>query len=109
MFPGRRNFGNFARRVSVEINGESKNEKKNQIHPKNKNLSDNCSAVSAHRNLLRCQSNSLCHYCPPGVGVIGVAAGPADLFVTEYCADNLDTVDCQGNVSLFANIPGFGS
>src|SRR5437660_12859818 len=30
-----------------------KNEKKNQNHPKNKNLSDNCRAVSAHRNHLR--------------------------------------------------------
>src|SRR5207247_4822058 len=49
--------------VSVETNGESKNEKKNQNHPKNQNLSDNCSAVSAHRSVLRRQSNFL-YQCP---------------------------------------------
>jgi hypothetical protein len=36
----------------------------------------------------------------------GVAAGPADLLVTEFCTQNLDTVDCQGNFSLLATIPG---
>src|SRR2546422_1135962 len=30
---------------------KSKNEKKNQNHPKNKNLSDNCRAVIAHRSV----------------------------------------------------------
>src|SRR5881296_884366 len=41
-----------------------KNEKKNQNHPKNKNLSDNCRAVSAHGNSLRRQSKSLCLWNP---------------------------------------------
>src|SRR5438093_8733267 len=45
-----------------------KNEKKNQNHPKNKNLSDNCRAVSAHRSVLRpiSSSPSNCLYpCTP--------------------------------------------
>src|SRR5437773_10073089 len=41
-----------------------KNEKKNQNHPKNKNLSDNWRAVSAHRSALRRQSSSLCRWYP---------------------------------------------
>src|SRR5438046_6725165 len=49
-----------------------KNEKKNQNHPKNKNLSDNCSAVSAHRSVLRpissSPSSSLCLWDPPSHG-----------------------------------------
>ena len=39
----------------------------------------------------------------------GVAAAPDLLLVSEYCTDNIDKVDCHGNVSLFATIPGFGS
>ena len=39
----------------------------------------------------------------------GVAAAPDLFLVSEYCTDNIDTIDCQGNVSLFATIPGFGS
>src|SRR6266496_5348147 len=53
---------------SIRENPVSKNEKKNQNHPKNKNLSDNCRAVIAHRSVLRpissIPSNSLCLYCP---------------------------------------------
>ena len=39
----------------------------------------------------------------------GVAASPDLLLVSEFCADSIDQVDCNGNVSLFAEIPGFGS
>jgi len=39
----------------------------------------------------------------------GLAASPDLLLVSRYCADEIDSVDCQGNVSFFANIPGFGS
>jgi hypothetical protein len=38
-----------------------------------------------------------------------VAAAPDLLLVGEYCTDQIDTLDCQGNVSLFLTIPGFGS
>ena len=39
----------------------------------------------------------------------GVAVSPDLLLVSKYCADEIDTVDCNGNVSFFATIPGFGS
>ena len=39
----------------------------------------------------------------------GVAAAPDFLLVSEYCSENIDKIDCQGNVSLFATLPGFGS
>src|SRR5437762_8650358 len=39
-------------------------------------------------------------------GVIGVAAAPADLLVTEYSTQNLDTIDCNGKTALLATIPG---
>src|SRR5215472_7528088 len=39
----------------------------------------------------------------------GVAASPDLLLVSEYCADNIDQVACDGTVSLFAMVPGFGS
>ena len=29
--------------------------------------------------------------------------------MSEYCSENIDKVDCNGNVSLFATLPGFGS
>jgi hypothetical protein len=29
--------------------------------------------------------------------------------VTPYCSDEVDSLDCNGNSSLFAVIPGFGS
>ena len=29
--------------------------------------------------------------------------------MSEYCSENIDKVDCNGNASLFATIPGFGS
>jgi len=38
---------------------------------------------------------------------IGVAASSTDLIVSEWCTQNIDTVDCFGNVSLLAMIPGF--
>src|SRR5882724_11836927 len=54
--------------------------------------------------------------CPHGpstpgafVGVIpfptGVAAAPDLLLVSEYCSQNIDKVDCNGVVSLFATLP----
>src|SRR5439155_635923 len=39
----------------------------------------------------------------------GVAASPDLLLVSEYCTENIDTVACDGTVSLFATLPGFGS
>src|SRR5437773_9401204 len=39
----------------------------------------------------------------------GVAASRSELLVSEYCTENIDTVACDGTVSLFATIPGFGS
>src|SRR6266404_1421964 len=39
-------------------------------------------------------------------GVIGVASAPADLLVTEYSTQNLDTIDCAGKTALLATIPG---
>ncbi|PYJ53031.1 MAG: hypothetical protein DME82_15030 [Verrucomicrobia bacterium] len=35
-----------------------------------------------------------------------MAAAPSQLIVSEYCSQNLDTIDCLGNVSLLATIPG---
>ena len=37
---------------------------------------------------------------------IGVAASRTDLIVSEWCTQNIDTIDCLGNVSLLAMIPG---
>ena len=39
----------------------------------------------------------------------GVAASQTELLVSEYCTENIDTVACDGTVSLFAQTPGFGS
>jgi hypothetical protein len=39
----------------------------------------------------------------------GVAAAPDLLLVTEYCSENIATVDCNGTASVFATMPGFGS
>ena len=39
-------------------------------------------------------------------GPIGVAAAGTDLLVSEYCSQNLDTIDCLGHVSTLATIPG---
>src|SRR6266705_4292426 len=39
----------------------------------------------------------------------GVAAAPDLLLVSEYCTENIDTVDCFGAHTLFATLPGFGS
>ena len=48
---------------------------------------------------------------PSGNGPVGVAASKTDLLVTEWCSGNLgsanvDTIDCFGNVSVLATIPG---
>ena len=37
---------------------------------------------------------------------IGVAASGTDLVVTGYCGHNVDTLDCQENVTLLATLPG---
>src|SRR6266436_9460233 len=39
----------------------------------------------------------------------GVAAAPDLLLVTEFCSEDIATVDCNGTASLFATLPGFGS
>jgi len=39
----------------------------------------------------------------------GVAASPDLLLVSEYCTENIDSIDCNGNATLFATFPGFGS
>src|SRR6266487_5860789 len=39
----------------------------------------------------------------------GVAAARDLLLVSEYCSEKIDTVDCNGNATLFATLPGFGS
>jgi hypothetical protein len=39
----------------------------------------------------------------------GVAASPDLLLVSEFCSENIDKVDCNGNATLFAQFPGFGS
>ena len=39
----------------------------------------------------------------------GVAASPDLLLVSEYCSENVDSIDCNGNATLFAMFPGFGS
>src|SRR6266566_7951759 len=39
----------------------------------------------------------------------GVAAAPDLLLVSQFCTDNIDQLDCNGNASLFATLPGFGS
>src|SRR6266536_5152824 len=39
----------------------------------------------------------------------GVAAAPDLLLVSEYCSENIATVDCNGTASVFATMPGFGS
>src|SRR6266487_3892379 len=84
--------------------------KKNQNHPKNKNLSDNCSAVSVHTSVLRPVPPA--HPSPFTAGVpfpTAVAAAPDLWLVSEYCSENIDQVDCNGNATLFATLPGFGS
>src|SRR5882724_5525826 len=39
----------------------------------------------------------------------GVAAAPDLLLVSEFCSENIDKIDCNGNASVFAMLPGFGS
>src|SRR6476620_6128200 len=39
----------------------------------------------------------------------GVAAAPDLFLVSEFCTENIDKVDCNGNASVFAVMPGFGS
>src|SRR5262249_47212758 len=39
---------------------------------------------------------------------IGVAASKTEVFATEYCTQNIDTIDCFGNVRKLGTIPGTG-
>ena len=39
----------------------------------------------------------------------GVAASPDLFLVSEFCTENIDKVDCNGNATVFAQFPGFGS
>jgi hypothetical protein len=39
----------------------------------------------------------------------GMAASPDLVLVTEFCSENIDKIDCNGNASVFATFPGFGS
>ena len=39
----------------------------------------------------------------------GVAAAPDLLLVSEYCTENIHTIDCHGTATVFATFPGFGS
>jgi len=39
----------------------------------------------------------------------GVAASPDLFLVSEYCSEKIDKVDCNGNATTFATMPGFGS
>ena len=45
----------------------------------------------------------------PSMFPTGVAASPDLLLVSEFCSENIDTVDCTGTAALFATLPGFGS
>src|SRR6266513_1184120 len=38
--------------------------------------------------------------------IVGVAVTKTDLIVSDYCSQNIDTIDCLGNLSLLATIPG---
>ena len=40
---------------------------------------------------------------------MGVAAAPDLLLVSQYCTEDIDKIDCNGNASVFAVMPGFGS
>ena len=42
-----------------------------------------------------------------GTGPVGAAAAPDLLLVAPYCQDEIDMIDCSGNVLLFAATPGF--
>ena len=75
---------------------------KNEFPPGTKNHSCNCRVTIAGSNLLRRQSKSLC----PANTPVGVAASTTDLIVTEYCGQNVDTIDCQGHVALLATLSG---
>ncbi|MGC2352450.1 MAG: hypothetical protein WA496_03545, partial [Candidatus Udaeobacter sp.] len=39
-------------------------------------------------------------------GPVGVAGTGTDLLASEYCSQNIDSIDCFGNLSVFATIPG---
>src|SRR5947207_9285578 len=40
---------------------------------------------------------------------IGVAASTTDVFATEYETQNIDTIDCSGNVTVLATLPLVGT
>src|SRR5438132_7955657 len=39
---------------------------------------------------------------------IGVAGSRTDVFATEYCSQNIDKIDCFGNVSILGTLPPTG-
>ena len=41
-----------------------------------------------------------------GSGPVGVAAVPTEVFATQWCNQNFDVIDCNGNVSVLGIIPG---
>jgi hypothetical protein len=41
----------------------------------------------------------------PGDGPVGVAAIPGQVLATQFCNQNLDLLDCNGNFSVLAQIP----
>ncbi|PYI46202.1 MAG: hypothetical protein DMF10_09865, partial [Verrucomicrobia bacterium] len=42
-------------------------------------------------------------------GPIGVAASKTDVVATQYCSQKIDKIDCFGNVTVLATIPGGGT
>ena len=42
-------------------------------------------------------------------GPTGVAASTTQLLVSEYTTQNIDTIDCAGNLSILATLPGIGN
>ena len=64
-------------------------------------------AVSAHRSVLRRQSNNLLFTtsAPLAHWACSRLAVTVIWFMTEFCTENIYTVDCNGNVLLFADIP----
>src|SRR6266702_3065580 len=42
-------------------------------------------------------------------GPIGVAASKTDVIASQYCSQKIDKIDCFGNVTVLATIPGGGT
>jgi hypothetical protein len=48
-------------------------------------------------------------YSPGTMFPTGVAASPDLLLVTPYCGENILSLDCAGQATVYATFPGFGS